>query len=128
MKGRFVTRGRDRKVAQKFLRKTMKRHGISHSFVTDKRRSYGAAMTVIGNADKRDIRRNNRAKNLPPPFLRRERAMQRFRSMRPLQKFVAVHASGDNHFNQKDISRADQISSLTASSLLARGVNSARKD
>ena len=27
--------------------------------------------------------------------------MQRFRSMRSLQKFVAVHASIDNHFNQE---------------------------
>ncbi|AGI74611.1 hypothetical protein OA238_c47790 [Octadecabacter arcticus 238] len=27
--------------------------------------------------------------------------MQRFRSMQSLQKFVAVHASIDNHFNQE---------------------------
>ena len=79
----------------------MKRHGNPHSLVTDKLRSYGAAMKVIGNADHQETGRwkNNRAENLHLPFRRRERAMQRFRSMRTLQKFVAVHASVHNHFN-----------------------------
>jgi transposase-like protein len=35
------------------------------------------------------------------PFRRRERAMQRFPSMRTLQKFVAVHASTHHHSNQE---------------------------
>ena len=43
----------------------------------------------------------NRAENSQQPFRRRERAMIRFRSMRTLQKFVAVHASIHNHFNQE---------------------------
>ena len=79
----------------------MRRHGNPHSLVTDKLRSYGAAMEVIGNADHQETGRwkNNRAENLHLPFRRRERAMQRFRSMRTLQKFVAVHASVHNHFN-----------------------------
>jgi putative transposase len=78
--------------------------------------SYGAAMKVIGNADRQETGRwlNNRAENSHPlpgsglfanhekgPFRRRERAMQRFRSMRTLQKFVAIHASVHNHFNQE---------------------------
>ena len=46
----FVRKCRDRKAALKFLRKTMKRHGNPHSLVTDKLRSYGAAMKVVGNA------------------------------------------------------------------------------
>ena len=112
----YVTKRRDRKAALKFLRKTMKRHGNPHSLVTDKLRSYGAAMKVVGNADRQETGRwkNNRAENSHPlpgcglfashekgPFRRRERAMQRFRSMRSLQKFVAVHASVHNHFNQE---------------------------
>jgi len=99
----FVTKRRDRKAALKFLRKTMKRHGNSHIFVTDKLRSYGAAMKAIGNADKQETGRwlNNRAENSHQPFRRRERAMLRFRRMRTLQKFVAVHASVHNHFNQE---------------------------
>jgi putative transposase len=99
----FVTKQRDRKAALKFLKKSMKRHGRPHILVTDKLRSYGAAMKEIGNADKQETGRwqNNRAKNFHLPFRRPERAMQRFHSMRSLQKFVAVHASIDNHFNQE---------------------------
>jgi len=99
----FVTKCRDRKAALKFLRKTMKHHGRPHVFVTDMLRSYGAAMKEIGNADRQETGRwqNNRAENSHQPFRRRERAMLRFRRMRTLQKFVAVHASVHNHFNQE---------------------------
>jgi putative transposase len=81
----------------------MKLFGPPHVIVTDLLRSYGAAMKVIGNADRQETGRwkNNRAENSHLPFRRRERAMQRFRSMRTLQKFVAVHASVHNHFNQE---------------------------
>ena len=81
----------------------MKRHGNPHSLVTDKLRSYGAAMKIIGNVDKQETGRwlNNRAENSHLPFRRRERAMLRFRRMRTLQKFVSVHSSVHNHFNQE---------------------------
>jgi putative transposase len=97
----FVTKRRDRKATLKFLRKTMERHGRPHIFVTDKLRSYGAAMKVIGNTEKQETVRwlNNRAENSHQPLRRRGRAMLRFRRMRTLQKFVAVHASVHNHFN-----------------------------
>ncbi len=97
----FVTKRRDRKSALKFLRKIMKRYGSPHVIVTDKLRSYGAAMKVIGNAQKQETGRwlNNRGENSHQPFRRRERAMQGFQSMRSLQKFTAVHASVHNHFN-----------------------------
>jgi putative transposase len=99
----YVTKCWDRKSALKFLRKTMKRFGPPHVIVTDLLRSYGAAMKVIGNADKQETGRwkNNRAENSHLPFRRRERAMLRFRRMRTLQKFVAVHASVHNHFIQE---------------------------
>jgi putative transposase len=98
----FVTKHRDRKAALKFLRKPMKRHGRPHIFVTDKLRSYGAAMKVA-NVDKQDTGRwlNNRAENSHLPFRRRESAMLRFRRMRGLQKFAAVHASIHNLFNSE---------------------------
>jgi putative transposase len=97
----FVTKRRDRKAALKFLRKTMKRYGNPHIIVTDKLRSYGAAMKIIGNVQKQETGRwmNNRGENSHQPFRRRERAMLGFRSMRSLQKFTAVHASVHNHFN-----------------------------
>ena len=99
----YVTKRRDRKAALKFLRKSMKRYGRPHVLVTDKLRSYGAAMKVIGNAERQETGRwlNNRAENSHLPFRRREVAMQRFRSMRSLQKFSSVHASVHNHFNQE---------------------------
>jgi len=99
----YVTKSRDRKAALKFLRKSMKRYGNPEIIVTDKLRSYGAAMKVIGNADRQETGRwvNNRVENSHLSFRRRERAMLRFRQMRSLQKFVSVHASVQNHFNQE---------------------------
>jgi putative transposase len=87
----------------KFLRKTMKRYGRPEIIVTDLLRSYGAAMKVIGNSGRQETGRwlNNRAENSHLLFRRRERAMQRFRSMRTLQKFVSVHGFVFNHFNQE---------------------------
>jgi putative transposase len=97
----FVTKRRDRKAALKFLRKTMKRYGNPYVIVTDKLRSYGAAMKVIGNAQKQETGRwsNNRRENSHQPLRRRERAMLGFRSTQSLQKFSAVHSSVHNHFN-----------------------------
>jgi putative transposase len=99
----YVTRTRDKNAALKFLKKSMKRHGRPHVLVTDKLRSYGAAMKEIGNANRQVTGRwlNNRAENSHLPFRRRERAMLRFRRMRSLQMFAAVHASVFNHFNQE---------------------------
>ena len=83
----YVRKRRDRKAALKFLRKSMKRYGRPEVNVSDKLRSYGAAMKVIGNADKQETGRwlSNRAENSHLPFRRRERAMLRFRQMRSLQ-------------------------------------------
>ena len=66
----IVTKCRDRKAALKLLRKTMKRHGKVAVLVTDKLRSYGAAMKVIGNADRQETGRwlNNRAENSHQAF------------------------------------------------------------
>ena len=81
----------------------MKRNGQPKIIVTDKLRSYRAAMMVIGNADWQETGRwvNNRAENSHLPFRRRERAMLRFRRVQTLQKFVSIHASIQNHFNKE---------------------------
>jgi len=86
----YVTKKRDKTAALKFLRKAMKRYGNPRVVVTDKLRSYGAAMKDIGNEHRRETGRhlNNRAENSHQPFRRRERAMSRFRRMRSLQKFA----------------------------------------
>ena len=99
----FVSRRRDRKAALVFLKKIMKRHGQPRAIVTDRLRSYRAAMRLIGNEAAQEIGRwlNNRAENSHLPFRRREYAMLRFRHLRSLQKFIAIHSSVYNHFNQE---------------------------
>ncbi len=99
----YVTKRRQRKAALKLPRKTMKLYDRPYVIVTDLMRSYGAAMKVVGNAERQERGRwkNNRAENSHLPFRRRERAMLRFRRRRMLQKFVAVHSSVHNHFNHE---------------------------
>ena len=99
----FVTKERDKAAALKFIKKAMKRHGRPEAIVTDRLRSYGAAMKEIGNSERQETGRrlNNRAENSHLPFRRRERAMNRFRRMKTLQKFASVHASLHNHFSQE---------------------------
>src|SRR6056297_3189300 len=117
----FVTKTRDKKAALKFLKKAMKKHGRAEVFVTDKLRSYGAAMKDLGVEGRQETGRwlNNRVENSHLPFRRRERALLRFRRMRSLQKFASVHASVYNHFNQerglsnRDIFKANRAAALT---------------
>jgi len=99
----FVTRTRDKAAALKFMKRAMKRHGKPEAIVTDRLRSYAAAMKELGNVGKREVGRweNNRAENSHLPLRRRERAMQRFRRMKTLQKFSSVHASTHNLFSQE---------------------------
>ena len=99
----FVTKKRDKAAALAFLKKALKRHGRAETIVTDGLRSYPAAMRQLGNLDRREMGRwlNNRAENSHLPFRRRERAMQRFRRIKTLQKFASVHASLHNHFNSE---------------------------
>ena len=108
----FVTKTRDRKAALKFLRTLMKRHGKAKTIVTDKLRSYGAALRSLSVSGHQNQGRhiNNLIENSHLPFRRRERAMLRFRQMRCLQKFASVHASVHNHFNhQRSLSRRDHF-------------------
>ncbi|MFZ4746652.1 MAG: IS6 family transposase [Sphingomonas sp.] len=99
----YVTKKRDKVAALAFLKKALKRHGRVANIVTDGLRSYPAAMRALGNLDRREMGRwlNNRAENSHRSFRRRERATQRFRRIKSLQKFASVHASFHNHFDQK---------------------------
>jgi putative transposase len=97
----FVRKRRDRRAALKFLKRAMKRYGRPQAIVTDRLRSYGAAMRVVGNSERQVCGRwlNNRAENSHQPFRRREGAMAKFRDIKTLQKFASAHASIHNHFN-----------------------------
>ncbi len=116
----FVTRKRDKAAALQFLRKALKRHGPVEVIVTDRLASYGAALKAIGAENKRQVGRglNNRVENSHLPFRRRERAMLRFRRMRSLQKFAALHGSVHNHFNQdRHLSSRDNFKDRRAAAL-----------
>ena len=73
----------------------MRKHGRPEVFVTGLLRSYGAALKEIGAEKRQETGRwlNNRAENSHLSFRRGERTMLRFRRLRSLQKFAAVHAS-----------------------------------
>ena len=98
----------------------MKRYGRPASIVTDRLKSYRAAMKVIGNEGCQEIGRwlNNRAENSHQPFRRQEGAMARFRDIKTLQKFSSVHASIYNHFNhQRHLNRRDTFKQARATAL-----------
>ena len=78
----FVTKRRDRKAALKFLKKAIKRYGNPLEVVTDRLRSYRAAIKEMGNEARQSSDRwlNNRAENSPQPFRRREQARRRART------------------------------------------------
>lgn len=87
----FATKRRDRKAAPKFLKRTMKGYGWPKEIVTDRLRSYSAAMRAIGITDRQFCGRwlNNRAENSHQPFRRREGAMARNRDIETLRKFAS---------------------------------------
>ncbi|MEQ8319286.1 MAG: IS6 family transposase [Rhodospirillales bacterium] len=99
----FATKHRDRKAALAFLKRAMKRYGQPKVIVTDRLRSYRAALNVIGYATDQECGRwlNNRAENSHQPFRRREGAISKFRDVKSLQKFASAHVSIHNHFNQE---------------------------
>jgi len=100
----------------------MKRYGRPNVIVTDRLRSYPAAMKIIGNAERQETGRwlNNRAENSHQPFRRRERTMAKFRSAKSLQKFTSIHASVHNHFNQERHLHSHQNFKLNRSVALAK--------
>jgi putative transposase len=86
----------------RLLRKLLRRQGfVPTVIITDKLRSYGAALCEIGfsGLHEQRLRANNRAENSHQPVRRRERKMQGFKSIKSAQRFVSVHAAVYNTFN-----------------------------
>jgi putative transposase len=92
------------------MKKALRRHGSPEAITRDGLRSYKAAMSEPGNADKQKVGRwaNNRVENSHLPFRRRERAMLRFGQMKSLQtrraataNFASVHANVHNPFSHE---------------------------
>ena len=99
----YVSKKRDKKSAQKFIMKSLKKHGVPRSFVTDKLASYHAVLRDMGIAYRQITgkRLNNRCENSHLPFRRRERAMQKFKSLIGLEDFVDIQGPIYNHFNHE---------------------------
>ena len=86
---------RDGKAAKRFFRRLLKGlHYVPRVIVTDKLRSYGVAKRqLLPEAEHRQSRYlNNRAENSHRPTRRRERQMQRFKSLEQAQTFLSAHA------------------------------------
>jgi putative transposase len=93
---------RDKAAAVRLLRTLLRRQGfVPAVIITDKLRSYGAALREIGfsGLHEQGLRANNRAENSHQPLRRRERKMQGFKSTKSAQRFVSVHAAVYNTFN-----------------------------
>ncbi len=93
---------RDKAAALRLLRKLLRRQGLVPTvIVTDKLRSYGAALRELGfsGSHEQGLHTNNRAENSHQPVRRRERKMQGFKSARSAQRFVSVHAAVYNTYN-----------------------------
>jgi transposase-like protein len=93
---------RDKAAALRLMRKLLKKQGFAPKMlVTDKLRSYAAARQELGFSahHEQGLRQNNRAENSHQVVRRRERKMQRFKSARSAQRFLAAHAAVHNTFN-----------------------------
>ena len=118
-----VQRRRDAKVAAKLLRKLLKRHKIRPTrIVTDKLRSYRAACRDLRltGVHEQGLRANNRAENSHLPIRRRERKLQRFKSVGSAQRFLFVHAATYNAFyHQRHLLRRSGFKQLRSESFAA---------
>jgi len=96
----LVTSKRDKRAAKRFLRKLLRSHAKPRVVVTDKLRSYRAALKeLLPHTEHRQSRfLNNRAENSHQRTRRRERALQRFKSAGHAQRFLSVFEPLNTHF------------------------------
>ena len=100
----LVQERRDAKAAKRFFRRLLKGlHYAPRVIVTDRLRSYGVAKRhLLPGVEHRQSRYlNNRAENSHRPTRRRERQMQRFKSLDHAQTFLSAHAFIHGHFRPR---------------------------
>ena len=95
----LVTSKRDKRAAKRFLRKLLRDNAKPRVVVTDKLRSYGAALKeLLPHTEHRQSRYlNNRAENSHQRTRRRERVLQRFKSPGHAQRFLSVFEPLNTH-------------------------------
>jgi putative transposase len=96
----LVTSKRDKRAAKRFLRKLLRDNTKPRVVVTDKLRSYGAALReLLPHTEHRQSRYlNNRAENSHQRTRRREQVLQRFKSSGHAQRFLSVFEPLNTHF------------------------------
>ena len=97
----LVQSRRNAKAAKRFFKKLLKGlQYVPRVIVTDKLKSYGAAMRkILPGVEHRQSRYlNNRAEVSHQPTRRRERQMRRFKSARHAQRFLCSHGQIHNLF------------------------------
>jgi len=94
-------RRRSALAARRFFRKLLKRwRMVPCAIVTDRLASYAAAKAVVMPtvSHLRGWRQNNRVENSHQPVRRRERGLQRFKSLRHAARFCSVFSTVCNQF------------------------------
>lgn len=89
----LVQSRRNKRAASRFFRKLFKAFGAPRVIVTDKLRSYGAALKELAPRIEHRSHKglNNRSEGSHRPTRRREKIMGRFKSPRQAQRFLTVH-------------------------------------
>src|SRR5262249_25309697 len=98
----LIQRRRNSQAALRLMRKLLKKQGFAPKLlVTDKLRSYAVAFRPLRLTCRHEqgLRTNNRAENSHQVVRRRERKLQRFKSVRSAQRFLSMHAAVHNTFN-----------------------------
>ena len=100
----LVRSRRDGGAAKRFFKRLLKGlQYVPRVLVTDKLGSYGVAKReLLPDVEHRQSHYlNNRAENSYRPTRRRERQMQRFKSVRQAQRFLSAHAFIYGHFHPR---------------------------
>ena len=98
----LVQKRRNKRAALRLMRRLLGNQGVRPTqIVTDKLKSYGAALRDLGlgHVHETGNRLNNRAESSHGPIRRRERKMPRFKSQKSAQRFLSTHGPIYNLFN-----------------------------
>lgn len=96
----LVQSRRNKRAALKLMRRLLRSRGaLPGAIVTDKLRSYGAALKVLKLLSWHEMggRLNNRAEVSHQPTRQQERQQRRFKTPGSAQRFLSIHSADYNH-------------------------------